>query len=326
VGELVSEDKLSEAPEDTGEASEAPSAPNPEELMHEAIEAEEKTEAAEAPAPEAEGGDEEAVVVGTDDTSMAPSTDPIIEALKADPRFASSTFDSKETFFDSVHQLRSALSQRDEDAILGREVKGNWDDFQKFQESQQQEQSKAAFNPPPMPIGMDVELQKPEAERDPVKVEQYNARTRYNNDRWSEWMQEPNKLLSDLILPAVEKLTGEMLATQNRRTQLESELKPHTDYINQHGAEITQIMQSEGVTNAKVALELHQLRSGTKPVEAAKARKADAARIAGDSKGPRVSAPARRPAATEVNLLDPQSIVRAELEKGPVDPTPLTAD
>jgi len=316
VGEPVIEDKPSETPEETGEVSEAPSEPSPEEIVQEEV-------AAAEPAPEGNEDEEQEVVQGADDTSIAPSTDPVMTAFKE--RYPDATFKDKDELFDSFENLRTRLSQRDEDAVYGREVRSHGDAYDRFRESLEKEQAeKTGFVPPEMPVGMHLELQKPEAERDPQKVEQYNSRQRYIGDRWAEWMTEPNKMLSELVLPAVEKMTGEMFAMQSRKLELKAALEPHNEYINKYGPEILEMSKRMPVEEA---IELHQLRRGTKPVQAAQARNADAAKIASSKKsGPRVSEPGRRPPKETVNLSDPASIMRAELAKGPVDETPLTAD
>ena len=184
MGEQVStEDKPSEAPEDTGEASEAPLAPEPEQVMQEAIAADPKL-AEGTPAPEGTPDEDATVAPGADDTSMAPVSDPVIEALKADPRFSGASFETAKDLFDSVDNLRTKMSQRDEDAVLGRDMRGDLDAFRQFQKSQQdEEQGRLAWNPPPRPVGMDEELQKAPADRDPVKVDAYNKHVGYIRDR-----------------------------------------------------------------------------------------------------------------------------------------------
>jgi hypothetical protein len=316
VGEPVTEDKPNDAPADAGQADEAPLAPEPETVMREAIAAE--PEAPEGPAPEGTGDEEAEVVQGADDTSMAPVDDPVLKAFKADPRFANATFETAEDLFASVDNLRNRLSQRDEDAVLGREARGDWDAFKQFQQTQEAErQGQIAWNPPPKPVGIETELQKPEAERDPVKVEAYNKHVRYVNDRQLAWAEDPDLKLREHTLPAVVKVVGEMLAQQKRRNDLETALAPHEAYINKHGTELLELSKRMPVEDA---IELHQLRRGTKPAAAAKARNADAATMASGKTGPRPSAAADAPPKEKVNLSDPASIMRHELGKGPVDP------
>lgn len=325
MADEVIEDKQSETPETTGEVSEAPPAPEPEEVLREVIEAEEKA-APETAAPEGTEDGQEEVVQGADDTAMAPVDDPVIKALTADPRFEGAKFKTAKELFDSIHNLRTKMSQRDEDAVLGREARGSWDAFKQFEQGKKdEEKGLAVWNPPPMPIGMHAELQKAPDDRDPVKVEEYNKRLRYMNDHQTRWAEDPDLQLREHTLPAVERLVGEMFAMRDRRTSLETYVDKHETYVNKHGAEIREIMNSEGAP-LKLAIEISQLRRGTKPAAAAEAREADATSIAGRKRGPRASAPEARAPEEEVNPLDPAAIMRAELAKGPVDTDPLSFD
>jgi hypothetical protein len=318
VADEIDADKLADAPAEAGQAEEAPQNPDAEEVVQEALDAETKAEAPEGT------GDEEQVETQADDTSMAPSSDVVLEAIKKDPRFANSTFTDSDSFFESVANLRAAYSQRNEDAVLGRQVAPHFAEFEKWREQQDKEaKGQRSWNPPPMPIGIEDELLKPEGERNAAKIEAFNARRQYINDRQRTWIEDPDKQLAEHTLPAVERLVNEMFAARERKADLTTYADQHQDYIEkpENYAGIKSLME-EGVP-FKQAVELHQLRSGTKATKATKAKEVEVAELASASKGPRPSPRSKEEVAAEqLNDLDPGAIVRAELAKGPLAEDP----
>jgi hypothetical protein len=322
VGEETIADKAAEAPEESGQAEAPPQDQSATDVM---VEAEQEIAAgetaAEATTSEGTGDAETQAVGGADDTAMAPVTDPFIEAMRADGRFQGANFESTADFLDSVVNLRNRMSQRDEDAVLGREMRGDLDAFRKFQDTKRAEEAgQSAWSPPPKPIGIEAELQKPEAERDPVKIEAYNNHVRYVNDRQTAWAQDPDLKLREHTLPAVVRVFNEMFSERERIADVTQFVNDRKDYVNAHGREIEGIMREDGVP-LKIAIELHQSRHKGKSTTAADARKADATELASGKAGP-THVPSKtkkaRTAATESSGM--VGLMReAEAEVGPLD-------
>ena len=319
MGEELDTDKAVEAPETTGQADAPPEAQRAEDMLSEAID-EETVAAAEGTEDEGAETGETEVVEGADSTAMAAVADPVLDMLKADPRFAGSTFNTKEEFLDSVQNIRTRLSQREEDAVLGREARGDWDDFKKFQASRQtEERQKNEFSPPPMPVGWDIESQKPEAERDQVKVQQYNDRTRSIQDWATNVFTDPQEhLMNRMVLPQVVNVVHEILAAKARETEVRTYVEERADYVNAHGREIESLMTSEQIP-LKIAIELHQGRNKSKSTTAAKARDADATTEAKKRAGPtHVASPTKAAADAGENLNDLTAIAREAAGIGPL--------
>ena len=113
-----------------------------------------------------------------------------------------------------------------------------------------------------------------------------------------------------------------MLSQQQRRSHLETVMKPDEAFINKHGTEIQGIMDDR--VPLEYAIEIAKSRHGMKTEGAANARTADVAKLAGGKGRARASVPVAQKEEVDVN--DPASIMRAEMAKGVVDPDPMALD
>jgi hypothetical protein len=243
-------------------------------------------------AGDALGGEEvesvdQTVVAGADSTII----DPILDRMSKDERFKGHTFKSGEEALEAFANARAAVGRFDEDRRLGREARADWAEFQDYRRKQEEARKKEdetppPWAPPPLPVGLEQELAKPEAERDPKKVQEAAAHYTYVQDKWNQWTRDPNAFVREMVLPNVDRIVTERMNMQTRQGELRTALQPDEKFIEANGAEIKAEMDA-GLPLLK-AVEMVKLRHKGKQTDAEDAKEQDVSRLEeGSPPGPK---------------------------------------
>ncbi len=228
---------------------------------------------------------------GADSTVM---TDPVLEAIQKDERFKGADFKSGDDALKSFAEARGALGRVDEERRIGRQFMTHSSEFEEFLKSKEkpQEEPEPVWNPPAMPSGIEQELAKPEDQRDPEKIRGYADRARYIQDKWGAWTEDPQKLMKDLVLPAVDRLVMERFTMRDRETSLRKVVDGSkeflTDSANYQEVEGLSRPTHEGGQGVplELAIELAQLRHGAKKEKSEEAKDADLVTLEKEQTGP----------------------------------------
>ncbi len=238
------------------------------------------------------GGEEDAKpeidVQGADSTEIE---DPFLAALNAHEGFKGHTWKTREEALKGLSEARSTVGRVDHERALGREVAGQWDEYQAFRAQSQTptpaaEEARPVFDPPVMPVGITDELAKPVDQRDPEKIEGYNKRARYIHDTWQGWMEDPDKMMRDYFLPQVDNLVKERMRQQHDNEQARTLVESKTEFIDKNFDEVMALQKQNPQTPLAVILELAELRHKVKGTNAEKAKDADTAELESEVTGP----------------------------------------
>lgn len=195
-----------------------------------------------------------------------------LTALKAEG-FEHSFQDAKSAAKSYV-ELRNKLAQRDQLAQLGQTVLPHYNKFVEWQKAQEQAKPAAKEKPLPWdpphqfnPVWL-TEMQKEEAERNPVVANQLNEYLSYTTQKWQDWMFNPNKMVEELVGPAIEARISGLQEEMRQRETVTKIVEANRELCEKYNADITQVLQAGGrledaLRMAQMADELAKLKAGT---------------------------------------------------------------
>ena len=148
-------------------------------------------------------------------------------------------------------ELRKTLSQRDEYAKLGQAIAPEYQSFTQWKAEQQnaaqpQEES-PAWNPPEVNQAWLSELQKPESEQDPVRAQAAREHMGYIQDKWSEYMQNPQQLVQELVMPEVQKYVSQREQEAQTRSEIQTIVDGNQELCTKYENELSQLVSQQGV-------------------------------------------------------------------------------
>lgn len=256
-------------------------------------------------------------VQGADSTEME---DPFLAALNADERFKGHTYKTREEAMKGLAEARSAVGRVDHERALGREVASQWDDYQAFRAqrqtpAKQEEEVPPAYDPPQMPVGITEEMAKPEDQRDAGKIEAYNKRVGYMQDKWRGWMEDPNTMLGDLVMPVVDSLISERMRQQHELAGVRTMVEDKKTFIDEHFEEVQALQREEPQASLAMVLELAELRHKAKGTKAEEAKETDTAKLETDVTGPTHVERPEKVGKEDESPPDGASIMRGEMKK-----------
>jgi hypothetical protein len=314
VGDTGEADKVVEGPDESGQLETPPQT----EVDPLAIAQEVDAQMSASEGGEGEPLGEEPQVLdveGADDTTMS---DPVLDALSKVPGFEKHDFKTGEDALKSFGELRGQIGQRDELAVLGQQVLPHLSDFQQWQVEQAEraraQREESAWSPPAAPETIERELAKPEDQRDPKIIEQYNAHTRYKEEKWARWTDDPRTFVAEMVTPQVQQMVRQAIDDDRYESSLRAKLDADREVVTAHEAEITGLMRA-GVP-AEAALELTKRRHGLMDDSGEAAKQADLEKLERKTPAGPSGVVRRLPRVVEEpDPSDPASYARLEAKK-----------